>query len=150
MMIPFEGNAITVSKDSLSAGVAQLTLTKGGDILADRLVFVHRPDQQEAPLQILGMKENYEPLEQVSLKVQGKSNASLSVSIRDNVSSDLVYDNGNIMTEMLLSSHIKGFVENPGYYFEKDDEEQVQKFTDKFVKNVDEIVAAKEKEILTV
>ena len=123
MKIPFEGNAITVSKDSLTVGVAQLTLVKGGDILADRLIFVHRPDQQEAPLQILGMKENYEPLEQVSLKVQGKSNASLSVSVRDNVSSDLVYDNGNIMTEMLLSSHIKGFVENPGYYFEADDSE---------------------------
>ncbi|MBP5390680.1 MAG: hypothetical protein J6Y40_01190, partial [Bacteroidales bacterium] len=45
------------------------------------------------------------------------------VSVRDNVSSDLTYDNGNIMTEMLLSSHIKGFVENPGYYFEKDDAE---------------------------
>ena len=25
---------------------------------------------------------------------------------------------------MLLSSHIKGFVENPGYYFEKDDAER--------------------------
>ena len=123
MKIPLEGNSITINKDSLPAGVAQLTLVKGKDILADRLVFVHRPDQQEAPLQILGMKDNYEPLEQVSLKVQGKSNASLSVSVRDNVSSDLVYDNGNIMTEMLLSSHIKGFVENPGYYLEADDSE---------------------------
>ena len=121
MRIPFEDNAITVSKDSLPSGVAQLTLVKRGDILADRLVFVHKPEQQEAPLQILGLKENYEPLEQVSLKVQGKASTSLSVSVRDNVSSDLVYDNGNIMTEMLLSSHIKGFVENPGYYFEADD-----------------------------
>ena len=41
----------------------------------------------------------------------------------DNVSSDLTCDNGNIMTEMLLASHVKGFVENPGYYFEADDAE---------------------------
>ena len=33
---------------------------------------------------------------------------------------------------------------------EKDDEEKVQKFTDKFVKKVDEILEAKEKEIMTV
>ena len=33
---------------------------------------------------------------------------------------------------------------------EKDDEEQVQKFTDKFVKKVDEVLDAKEKEIMTV
>ena len=33
---------------------------------------------------------------------------------------------------------------------EKEGEIEVQKVTDKFVKNVDEIVAAKEKEILTV
>ena len=124
MQIPFEGRSLTVSKDSLPAGVAQLTLVRKGEVLADRLVFVHKPEQQEAPLQILGMKENYEPLEQVSLKVQGKSNASLSISVRDNASSDLTYDNGNIMTEMLLSSHIKGFVENPGYYFERDDAER--------------------------
>ncbi|MBR1868542.1 MAG: ribosome recycling factor, partial [Bacteroidales bacterium] len=33
---------------------------------------------------------------------------------------------------------------------EKEGEAEVQKITDKLVKNVDEIVAAKEKEILTV
>ncbi|MBQ8455922.1 MAG: carboxypeptidase-like regulatory domain-containing protein [Bacteroidaceae bacterium] len=123
MQIPFEGRLLTVSKDSLPAGVAQLTLIGKGGILADRLVFVHKPDLQKAPLQITGLKQSYEPLEQVSLKVQGKVNSTLSVSVRDNVSSDLIYDNGNIMTEMLLSSHIKGFVENPGYYFEADDSE---------------------------
>ena len=33
---------------------------------------------------------------------------------------------------------------------EKDDEDQVQKFTDKFVKKVDEVLEAKEKDIMTV
>ena len=33
---------------------------------------------------------------------------------------------------------------------EKDDEEQVQKFTDKFTRKVDEVLDAKEKEIMTV
>lgn len=123
IQIPFIGESLTVSKDSLPAGVAQLTLLQKGNVLADRLVFVHKPEQQATPLQIMGFKQNYEPLEQVSFKIQGKENFSLSLSVRDNVSSDLIYDNGNIMTEMLLSSHIKGFVENPGYYFDADDAE---------------------------
>ena len=123
MQIPFDGKALTLSKDSLPAGVAQLTLIRKGEVLADRLVFVHKPEQQKTPLQITGLKKDYKPLEQVSFRVQGKESASLSVSVRDNVSSDFIYDNGNIMTEMLLSSHIKGFVENPGYYFEADDSE---------------------------
>ena len=33
---------------------------------------------------------------------------------------------------------------------EKDDEEKVQKFTDKFVKKIDEVLELKEKEIMTV
>lgn len=123
MQIPYKGESLTVSKDPLPAGVAQLTLLQKGNVLADRLVFVHHPEKLKAPLRIIGTKENYDPLEKVSLKVQGVGEAILSLSIRDNVSSDLTYDNGNIMTEMLLSSHIRGFVENPGYYFEKNDTE---------------------------
>ena len=40
--------------------------------------------------------------------------------------SDILFDNGNILTEMLLSSEIRGFVPNPGWYFERDDEEHHQ------------------------
>lgn len=129
MQVPFEGGPLTISKDDLPAGVAQLTLLQNETVLADRLVFVHKPEQQGAPLQILNAKEKYAPLEKVSLTVKSATRqgaaegVGLSLSVRDNVSSDLICDNGNIMTEMLLSSHIKGFVENPGYYFEADDAE---------------------------
>ena len=121
--IPYEGKSLIIDKDSLPAGVAQLTLEQKGNVLADRLVYVHHSEHQKAPLQILGIKKDYEPLEKVSLKIRGTEESFLSISVRDKTSSDLTYDNGNIMTEMLLSSHIKGFVENPGYYFEADDEE---------------------------
>ena len=121
MRIPFGGKPLAIAKDSLPAGVCQLTLMGVGGVLADRLVFVHKPGLPQAPVQILGQKESYGPLEQVSLQVRGKAGSQLSVSVRDAVGTDPVYDNGNIMTEMLLSSHIKGFVENPGYFFEADD-----------------------------
>lgn len=45
----------------------------------------------------------------------------MSLAIRDHATDELTYDNGNILTEMLLGSELKGFVENPGYYFEADD-----------------------------
>lgn len=54
---------------------------------------------------------------------KARKRLSVSLSIRDGSRSDALFDNGNIMTEMLLSSEIKGFIPNPGWYFEKDDEE---------------------------
>ena len=39
---------------------------------------------------------------------------------------ETLYDNASIMAEMLLSSEIRGFVPDPGWYFEEDDEERRQ------------------------
>ena len=47
--------------------------------------------------------------------------AGLSLSVRDRATEEFSYDNGTMLTEMLLASEIRGFVENPGYYFEADD-----------------------------
>lgn len=47
--------------------------------------------------------------------------SSFSLTVRDRDTEEDTYDNGTILTEMLLASEIKGFVENPGYYFESDD-----------------------------
>ena len=53
----------------------------------------------------------------------GSAGSSFSLSIRDAATQDYLYDCGNILTEMLLASEIKGFVPDPGYFFEADDEE---------------------------
>ena len=44
------------------------------------------------------------------------------MAVRDTQTDDPAYDDGNMMTEMLLSSELKGFVPMPGYYFAADDE----------------------------
>ncbi|MCR5849404.1 MAG: hypothetical protein K6G92_01670 [Bacteroidaceae bacterium] len=65
--------------------------------------------------------------EKVELKVAGNAkSAPISLAVRDGNQSDPIFDNGNIMVEMLLSSEIKGFIPNPGWFFEKDDEEHRQ------------------------
>jgi len=109
----------------LPAGVHQATVFDAdGRVWADRLFFVAKPELREPTLTISGLREQYEPFEQIGLDINGKSGeAHLSLAIRDAFKQDYTYDCGNILTEMLLSSEIKGFVPQPDYFFEKDDEE---------------------------
>ena len=61
-----------------------------------------------------------------SFATEGKAggvSSHLSLSVRDAVHQDNIFDSGNILTEMLLSSEIKGFVPQPEYFFEADDAE---------------------------
>ena len=44
-----------------------------------------------------------------------------SLSVRDAYRSDCLYDNSSILTEMLLASEIRGFVPQPGWFFEAND-----------------------------
>ena len=76
--------------------------------------------------------DQYEPFEEIKLDVKmanvttpllNREGAGVSLSIRDAVRQDNTFDSGNIMTEMLLASEIKGFVPQPEWFFEKDDEE---------------------------
>lgn len=120
------GCGLYVMSDSLlqAPGVYQITVFDAqGHVYADRLFF-HRGQYMMSPtLTITGLKPEYGPSEPVSLMLQtveGRSNVSLTV--RDGDRCDRLYDDGNILTEMLLSSEIRGFVPRPSWYFEQDDE----------------------------
>ncbi|MBO4612691.1 MAG: hypothetical protein J5671_05920 [Bacteroidaceae bacterium] len=109
----------------LPAGVNQVTVFDGEEhVWADRLFFVTKEELMHPMLSISGMKERYEPYERAELEVHSPSpSSSISLAVRDAALQDHTYDTGNIMTEMLLASEIKGFVPQPEWYFEKDDEE---------------------------
>lgn len=115
--------SVTVPLDSLPTGVNQLTVFNGqGRVWADRLVFVRHADLQPSTITIEGIKDGgYAPLEQIAISLSGLPSQTVSVAVRDANHSASVYDSGNILTEMLLASQIKGFVEHPQYYFEADD-----------------------------
>ncbi len=120
-------NTFLVPMDKLGTGVVQLTVFNAeGRIYADRLVFVRQPDFQAQNIVFTGAKDMYEPYEQVNLGVQCSANdsPSISLAVRDAAHSDYTFDSGNILTEMLLSSQIRGFVEHPEYFFEADDAER--------------------------
>ena len=115
-----------------TAGVNQLTVfDASGRVYADRLFFVTQPELAQPTLTIEGLKDQYEPFEQVNLQLKAQTGIhqssidnhhsgvkpAISLSIRDAVHQDYTFDSGNIMTEMLLASEIKGFVPQPEYFF---------------------------------
>ncbi|MCR5849344.1 MAG: hypothetical protein K6G92_01360 [Bacteroidaceae bacterium] len=125
--IPIGASAtLTLDEAKLKTGVCQITIfNKEGRVYADRLFFCRKGDFAPSTLRFTGLSKNpTEPFAPISLSVEGgKPSTTVSVSVCDATHSEYIYDNGNILTEMLLASQIRGFVENPGYFFEKDDAE---------------------------
>ncbi len=125
---PKEGRAQTISLplDSLSTGVNEVTIfDENGRIYADRLFFVNRHEQDgnliTAPIE---RTRTYAPYEKIEMPVQcvGITEPTLfSLSIRDRNTEEPSYDNGDLMTDLLLSSELRGFIAYPAYYFETDD-----------------------------
>lgn len=118
-------------------GVAQITVFNSlGRVYADRLVFVRHAGFASQNIVFSGIKEDgYKAYEPINIKIKAEQNgasltqgggASISVAVRDAAHSEYTFDSGNILTEMLLASQVKGFIEQPEYYFEADDEEHRQ------------------------
>ena len=110
--------------DSLPCGVHQATVfDTQGRVYADRLFFAMKKEKDEPSLYITLPRRTYNPYEKIELEVAAsKGKTPVSLSVRDAYGCDALFDNGNILTEMLLASEVKGFIPNPGWYFEKDDE----------------------------
>ena len=117
-----------IDSEDLQAGVHQATVfDTQGRVYADRLFFVRRTETERPTLTFTAPKDECKPYEKIDLEINGaEGNTPISLAVRDNYGSDALFDNGNIMTEMLLASEIKGFIPEPGWYFEKDDEQHRQ------------------------
>ena len=117
------GGTLTVRLPSnLPTGVNDVTLfTAGGLPLADRLFFVNNHDYDESPLTVdADTRRVYAPYSPVTLNLtlKGASAPELfSLAVRDSRTDEPTYDTGNMMTDLLLGSELRGFVADPGYYF---------------------------------
>ena len=126
---------IAISLEDLDEGVNQVVVTDQlGNVYADRLFFVNKCYESQAKVMVAGIANRpYQPLEKIKLNLlatdaQGHALKfqTFSVSVRDEAQLDPSFATGNIMTNLLLESDLKGFVENPDYYFEADDEKHRQ------------------------
>ena len=121
---PNTDQRIDIPADSLQTGVIQLTIFNAeGRIYADRLVFVNKGDIQAQNITFSGLNATkYAPYSPVTLNLKGETRGTVSLAVRDSHASNYTFDSGNILTEMLLASQLKGFVEQPEYFFEADDD----------------------------
>ena len=119
---------VTLPLDSLPTGVADVTVfDDNGQILADRLIFVNHHEHDAALITTtVSARHTYAPYEAVEMPVvlQGVTEpTTFSISVRDSYTDEPTYDDGNLMTTLLLTSELKGFIARPAHYFEADDEE---------------------------
>ncbi len=113
-----------VSKEKFPSGIAQFTLFSAGDEkLNERLVFVEN-EADFINLKIKSPTAVFHPKEKVSLDLAAKNNNkpvqgsfSLTVYNEDETPSD-VNSEQTILTSLLLTSDLKGNIEQPNYYFD--------------------------------
>ena len=115
------GNTI-LSKSKFPAGIVQFTLfSVAGEPLNERLVFIQHPEKLK--LTLSAERQTYAPRQKVKINVDANSNGkpamgSFSVSVIDETKVPLNDANeNNIMAGLLLTAELRGYIEQPAYYF---------------------------------
>lgn len=98
-----------------------MLIDQQGNALCERLVFV--PDHKPNQWQITADQSTYGKREKVSLQIAAKDNEgnpvegtfSVSITDRKSIQPDSLAD--NILSNLLLTSDLKGYVEDPAFYF---------------------------------
>lgn len=120
---PVNSRQIRIPTSGLPTGILRLSLINAqGESLADRFCFV-APEKQMM-LQGTTDKRIYEPHAKATCRLrltdangQPVSNASVSVAIRDAADTDIIAGDDDIATNLLLTSDLKGYIHQPGFYF---------------------------------
>lgn len=111
-----------ISRSQLPTGIIQLTMfDTSGNPIADRLFFNNRNDFISFSYEF--DKPQYGPLEPVIMKISMSDannniprSAPFSISVTD--ADRQVPYGSSIMSDLLLSSEIKGYIHNPAWYFQ--------------------------------
>jgi hypothetical protein len=123
--VTIQGNSAIVSIDTKNfpSGILQLTLINEERLpIAERLLFVNNEDFTLNPeLKIETKSLKAKGKNQVSFSLPDSMYGSFSVSVVDD---DRILHNGvsdDIVSRLLLSSDLKGYIHNPAYYLSKND-----------------------------
>lgn len=121
--------SINIPSSQLNGGVNQFTLyNKRGEVLADRLFWV-TPHNDIVSATITNFPNSVLPYEKVSLDIQvgdkrkRRQENFLSISVTDATDLSKSYDTRCIWSELLLSSELKGFIEDVDSYFQHDSQQ---------------------------
>ncbi len=117
---------VSIPKSDIGPGVSTVILIdKEGKIMGERLIF--NRSENMIDISVKADKETYNPFDQVNLEFNLKDKkqkpvmTTFSLTVKDSEKdiSTSYYD--NIYTDMLLSSEIKGYIEDVDYYFTEND-----------------------------
>lgn len=115
--------SLAIIKRHLHTGITRVTLfSADGEPLSERLIFIQNPDQLK--LTVSGNKISYGKREKVHLAIRALDRTGstvtghFSVSVTDvnSVPADENAEN-TIINGLLLTSDLKGYIEQPNYYF---------------------------------
>ncbi len=125
LTIGTQGCTRSIATASLPTGVYQLTLFDAeGAVYAQRLFFVDNGIPTET-VSITADRADHRPFDEIRLNLNVNNRASrrvnkplsFSLAVRDAADYGTAYRD-DIRTYMLLSSELKGLIEEPGWYFE--------------------------------
>ena len=117
----------TISMRDMPEGVCRIHIfDNAGNIYASRSIYHHSQDFKAPLLETIPDKQSYKPFEKVTMRFSLKDaegnhmQNGFCLSVRDvrgqaNVCVD------DLRTSLLLSSDLKGLIENPAWYFESGD-----------------------------
>ena len=111
-----------IRTDNLYSGIMQITVFNKDNIpLAERLVFINNKEYiQQANLIIDTLDLDHRGKNHFSLLLNDSVAGSFSVSVTDPEYDISPQRHENIFSSLLLTSDIKGFVNDPAYYFSGD------------------------------
>lgn len=111
----------TISQSIFPTGIARFTLLNvNNQPLNERLVFINR--HHEINIDVVPSRQNYSPHDSIAMQVQvtDKNNkpvrGSFSMAVTDDSQVKTDSLGSNILNSFLLTSDLKGAVEEPGYY----------------------------------
>jgi hypothetical protein len=112
-----------IPKNKFPDGIVQFTLfSANGEPMNERLVFIRKPDQLN--LKLVTEKPIYHPRQKVTINLVASdkdyepSTGNFSVAVTDETRVPVDEDNeSTILSNLLLTLDLKGYVERPNYYF---------------------------------
>jgi len=119
-----------IPKDKFPAGITQITLfSETGDPISERLAFNYPKNTVSVTLKT--DLPAYKRRQKVKMTVTAKNGTvpmegSYSISVTDDQKVPVNEDNEiTILSSLLLTSDLKGYIEKPNYYFNKPDEKKI-------------------------
>ena len=108
-----------ISTESFPTGIVQISLFNADWIpIAERVIFVNNHEHEffpEISTPVIGLnKRNKNSIE---ISVPDSIQSNLSIAVTD---AGLSNENNNIISQLLLCGDLKGYINNPAYYFSSD------------------------------